>query len=282
MPTRRAHVLLSSNVFVATHRALALGLAAAPELFVRASRREPEMLRQFSSAVPDAFTIVADIRAEAGDQLFAYGADTTLEALRSTLPRGVLLRAHGSGFGIAALEANATSAAGYADLAASLALDTALFDQRGCLSPRPVLFEGSPEAAHGFAQALAKALVEREAKTPPGALPREEAAELLRLRAALGYAGPVEPAGRGFVAVPTSPLHSTPIPFGRSLAVLPVHDAATHAHHLAAQVTTYAVTGSTRFAASLARALPRARPSEFGRMQTPPFDGPADPRGTKR
>jgi hypothetical protein len=47
---------------------------------------------------------------------------------------------------------------------------------------------------------------------------------------------------------------------------------------LAPRVTTYAAAGSPDFVQSFARALPLARRAAFGALQTPAFDGPADPR----
>ena len=50
-----AHVLLSANVFVAAHRAIAIGVAASETVCVRASRREPEMAELLLAGAPGAF-----------------------------------------------------------------------------------------------------------------------------------------------------------------------------------------------------------------------------------
>jgi hypothetical protein len=202
--------------------------------------------------------------------------------LRRALPAGTRLHANGSGFGIAAIQANEAPSARMAQtfrkLAGEIALDVALFDQRGCLSPRLVLFEGSASAAADFARTLARALERREAETPPGELSDAERAELTRQRHALTYAGTVEAAGIGFVAL----LDGTPgvplAPGGRSLVILIVSDAAARLRDLAPEVTTCAADGSRAFTAAVARALPRARPAAFGALQTPAFDGPVDLR----
>jgi hypothetical protein len=278
----RAHVSLSANVFTAAHRAIAVALASSAAVFVKPSRREPDFARLLATAAPGLFRVVESLAPEPGDQVFAYGADTTLAALRQALPAGTRLHANGSGFGIAAVQENHASSARTAEewgkLAAGLALDVALFDQRGCLSPRLVLFEGSASAAAEFAQTLARALERREAETPPGELSDAERAELARQRQVLTYAGAVEPAGNGFVGL----LDGTPgLPLalgGRSLVILVVNDAAARLRDFVPEVTTYAAAGSSAFTAAVARTLPLSRPAAFGALQTPAFDGPVDRR----
>jgi len=78
----RAHVLLSANVFVAAHRAIALALAASARVEVRPSRREPEMVRLLQAGDPGLFRVVDDLSAAPGDHVWAYGTDRTLAALR--------------------------------------------------------------------------------------------------------------------------------------------------------------------------------------------------------
>ncbi|HEY3233680.1 MAG TPA: hypothetical protein VGJ84_03120, partial [Polyangiaceae bacterium] len=53
----RAHVILSANVFVAAHRAIALALAASPRVCVRTSRREPQFARLLCQASDGLFEI---------------------------------------------------------------------------------------------------------------------------------------------------------------------------------------------------------------------------------
>ena len=133
----RVTVILSANVFVAALRAIAIARAAAPEVVVRPSRRDPTRARArlgrggtrhrhrrelstspcsiAARSTSTGATTIADLRAKA------------------TIP----VRGHGSGMGIAWIFA--------ADLAAAardLADDVVVFDQRGCLSPRIALVEG--------------------------------------------------------------------------------------------------------------------------------------------
>src|SRR6185295_1415224 len=68
----RAHVSLPANVFVAAHRAIALAAAAAPEVAVRASRREPHLPALLCEASDGAFELVRELSPRSGDMYFAY------------------------------------------------------------------------------------------------------------------------------------------------------------------------------------------------------------------
>jgi hypothetical protein len=272
----RAHVLLSANVFTAAHRALALALAASERVFVRPSRRAPEMAELLARAEPGLFELVDRLAPEPGEPLFAYGSDTTLASLRAELPRGTCLAAHGSGYGIAVIQARSASA-DFSRIARALSLDLALFDQRGCLSPRLAVIEGEAEDARAFARTLCAAIIERNAITPTGELDEAERAELARQRATFTYAGELWPADPGFVAlVPEMPGFLEVC--GRSLIVVPCADAIARVRERASEVTTFAAAGDAAFREALASLLSEARAAEFGGMQTPPFDGPVDRR----
>lgn len=272
----RAHVLLSANVFTAAHRAIALALAASARVFVRPSRRAPHLAELLARAAPDLFEVVPRLLPERGEPVFAYGSDSTLEALRSELPPGVLLAAHGPGYGLVALQASDPNE-DWSAVVRGLALDLALFDQRGCLSPRLVLFEGGLDAARPFVAALRAALAGQAAATPLGELDANELAELSRQRAAFAYAGEVTQAGNGFIAL-LRELRGFPEVSARSVAIVVCDDAAAEARRRAHEITTYAVAGTPAFCSSLARALPDARRAEPGTLQDPPLDGPVDRR----
>lgn len=275
----RAHVLLSANVFTAAHRAIALALAASEQVFVRPSRREPEMARLLARGAPGLFTVVAQLEPAPGDACFAYGSDATLSELRAALAPGVRLYAHGSGYGVVVTEAAAVAdPSARAALADAIALDVTLFDQRGCLSPRGVLLEGDAALAEALVPALAHAFVELETRVPVGAIAPEERAEQRRQRAALAVAGTVCPAGSGFVARVSDAGVLETLPSGRCFGVVCVDDAAEIARALAPAITTCAVAGAPELRARVAEALPTARLTVPGRLQRPPFDGPADLR----
>ncbi len=103
----------------------------------------------------------------------AYGGEATIDALQSAATRRLI--AFGPKFSLGWVGADADL-----DRAAhGMALDIALFDQRGCLSVEAVLVnQAAPEP---FAEALAKALSALATELPPG---RSSAAERAGVRLA--------------------------------------------------------------------------------------------------
>lgn len=275
-PAARAHVLLSANVFVAAHRALALALAQSPRVEVRSSRREPVMAHLLASAMNGALRVVDELAPAPGDHVWAYGSDATIEALARDLPQGVVLHAYGSGLGVAVVEARGASS--LARAAQGLALDVSLFDQRGCLSPRVAIVVGGADSARDFAARVADELTELAKRVPRGTLSREETADVARYRDAMAYAGDMQPAGEGWVSVDARGEHVVLAPIGRHLHVLGTEDAVRALAALAPSVAALGLDVSPELETPLRAALPGARVSELGRMQRPAFDGPADLR----
>ena len=277
-PAPRVHVVLSSNVFVGAVRALCLGLAAAPRVSLRPSRREPRMasllLRAMGRGAGDV-AVAGELRPEPGEQVHAYGRGETLEALAASLPRGVLFWGHGAGLGVAAIGAGQASE----ELADALARDASIFDQRGCLSPKIVLFEGSGREASEFAGRLFARLEAWGLRAPPGPT---SAAELPARRAYLDTmrtVGEVHASGLAAVALDPSP-QALVLPSGaRVLHLARVDDAATAAALVAPLAPRVACLGGEgAFADALSIAAPRARRAALGWMQRPALDGPVDRR----
>jgi hypothetical protein len=157
-----------------------------------------------------------------------------------------------------------------------LAEDVALFDQRGCLSPRVLLVAGPPELALDIARELSRSLAQLEIRIPRGRLAPDEAAELTRYRDTARYTGELLDAGLGFVSTSA---HFLLPPIGRNVHVLSTNDPVAMLAGVATFVTSYAVAAADpSLRAALARALPFARACRFGQMQRPPFDGPVDRR----
>ena len=271
-PARRSHVLLSSTVFVAAHRAIALALASSEHVFVRPSRRDPTFARALERATRGRlFHVVDTLAPEAGDELWAYGSDTTLAEIRGSLPTGVRFHAHGSGTGVAVVDASSVQR----DTAVALARDIAPFDQRGCLSPRLAIVRGDDAAARSFARLVAEALAELAREVPIGELHAEERAEVLRYRDTLAYSGLLEAAGPGWVGAGATALLA---PVGRNLHVTASHSPEILLTPLSRAIAALGVAGPPALSASLAAVLPGARSSRVGQMQRPPLDGPVDRR----
>ena len=271
-----AHVLLSANVFVAAHRAIAIALASSAQVRVRPSRREPEMAELLLAGAPGAFQIVPELSPRAGDRLWAYGSDETMDEVAVTLPPGVALHAHGSGFGVAVIDGPHSDAA-LTPLLTALAEDIALFDQRGCLSPRLLLVNGEPGFATELARELALELGKLEQRIPRGQLTAPELSEIAKYRDTAHFTGEVFEGGLGFVTVGQAGAWLLP-PTGRNIHVLSSANAVASLLPYRPLLTSCAFEGNAELRQALRRALPGARVCRFGEMQRPPFDGPVDLR----
>lgn len=265
-----AHVLLSANVFVAAHRAIALALAASERVSVRPSRRDP-VLAELLWELTGEFELVSELGPEPGSHVWAYGTDATLRDVAAGLPAGVVLHAHGAGMGVAVVQAGA---AGQSE---ALARDVAVFDQRGCLSPRIAFFAGTRGEATEFAAALARELQIWDERAPLGELTDDERAEISRYRDTAAFAGDVFPAGHGLVSLDDGRASLIP-PVGRNLRVAICDDPIESLGRFAHAITTVGTACGGSLARSIASVLPGARVTTLGSMQRPPFDGPVDRR----
>jgi hypothetical protein len=282
----RCHVVLSANVCTAAVRALALATAGAPEVVVRPSRRDPGLapilVRELSSCPQfrkhdGTITITESVAARAGDVVHAYGSDASLEAIEAALPRGAHFRGHGTGFGVGFVAA----AASIDDTARALAADVVAFDQRGCLSPRLALVAGGLDRARGFASRLSAALGELGRRVPRGPLDAASAGEVAsfrRLAASLGEC--FEERDHLVAFFPEAAIPPLP-PAARIVSVTAVGDADACARAIAPYSAFLTTVGGdlTDDAARSLAALETVRFTRIGQMQSPPLDGPGDPRG---
>jgi hypothetical protein len=280
-PGARAHVLLSANVFVAAHRAIALALASAPHVEVRASRREPEMAELLHQGSGGVFRLVEELAPRPSDHVWAYGRDETLRALRGDLPAGVVLHAHGDGIGAAVLRVGErVGGTQLASVARSVALDVIAFDQRGCLSPRVVFVSAGTEVARELALSLARELTALEQEVPRGELGDDELAAQAWYRATLEYVADYFPAGRGGVSFDPDGSGVIVPPGGRVVHVVRGEDPTVVLERLRPMLAAVGVAGPPDLWEAVRAAVPRARVSPVGMMQRPKLDGPVDRRPT--
>jgi hypothetical protein len=277
-PARNAHVILSAGVFVGAHRAIALALAAAGTVYVKPSRRETEMARLLALAAPGSFTLVDAIDARPGDIVFAYGTDESLRAIRANLAPSVVFRGHGPGIGVAGVELSSSSGREIHEACGLISDDVVPFDQRGCLSPRIVFVVGSEPQVLRFGEALAESLAAREREIPRGRILAEEAAQAVRYRDTMTFAGAIFAAGSAWVGVDLCGELSVVPPAGRNVHVARSTDIRASISTIAHSVTVAGILGDDSFTARVAELLPRARRCRLGFMQRPPFDGPVDLR----
>jgi hypothetical protein len=265
-----AHVLLSGNVFVAALRAIAIGVASSTQVRVRASRRDPVLAEALHAAAPDLFELVPKLEPSSGDHLWSYGSDETLADVRASLPRGVWFHAHGSGFGAVVVNARSFTESA----ARAIALDTSLFDQRGCLSPRVVCVLGERAQTRDVAAALAGALAGLQTELPPGPRDAIQLAELRRHRDAAAYAFELWDAGSGWVSLSEAVVVP---PADRNLHVVACADPIAALSPFASHLTNVAYDDQNLFA-PLRLAFEGARLVAPGDMQRPALDGPVDRR----
>ena len=270
----RALVLLSGNVFVASLRAITLGVASSPRVVVRASRRDPALAKALHALAPDSFDLAAELSPQPDDHYWAYGSDETLDTVRRSLPPGVWFHPHGAGIGAVVVDPHALDDV----VTRSISLDTALFDQRGCLSPRVVCVVGTAEQAKTCAAALAQALTALERELPMGPRSPEEAAEQRRAHDTAAYAFDLFEAGSGYVSVSSTLVVPSP---RRNLHVCATPDPVAALAVLAKHLTCIA-SNTKALRTQLGAAFPGARSVAPGEMQRPPLDGPVDRRhGTR-
>lgn len=283
-PARGAHVLLSANVFVAALRALALGLASSSRVSVRASRREPELVALLHAGAPRLFSIVDRLAPDPGDHVWAYGTAETLRSLRGELPSGAVLHAHGPGLAALVVDLTRLGDERRVAAAAAVARDVALFDQRGCASPRLGLLLGSSADARAFAESLARAAYAEEAVNPRGALSADEQADAVRYRDLMTYAGAALPAGRGLIGLDLDGRSTCIAPVGRHLHLVRVEPDQV-VPRLSEQAESWVTLGLETDADSarlLREHFPGVRQAALGRLQRPAFDGSLDRRAASR
>lgn len=279
----RCAVVLSGNVCTAALRALAFGLATASSVLVKPSRRDPVLAELLAAELPT-LEVVRSVeealdRLQTGDELHVYGSEATVAAIepRATA-RGLTLRSHGSGFGVAAIEADD------AIESATVALATALvpFDGRGCLSPRLAFVAGGRARGRAFADSLNGALSKLALTVPRGTLSTLERGELSRFANAYQLLGEVWQHQDHLVAFDPFPEALSLAPAHRGVCVLAA-EAAVAAHLLtpfSRRVTAIGQVGNRPgpLAHALAQTSPFARLGRLENMQRPPFDGPVDLR----
>jgi hypothetical protein len=130
----RVGVVLGVSVAVAPLRALVLPLLSGASVGLRPSRRQPTvamLLREAMAAEGLPVWAWSGVGGEPVDRVVAYGRDETLDAMAAALPSGVEFVGYGHGYGVAVVAADDAHDAA----AEAVALDVALHDQRGCLSP---------------------------------------------------------------------------------------------------------------------------------------------------
>jgi len=222
----------------------------------------------------------------------ATGSDASIAALAGRVrpPRRFIPSGHR--LSVAALGPGALAGAALEAAAEGIALDVALWDQQGCLSPLAVYVVGrSDTAPDRLAECLARALADLERRLPRGKPDAAAGAAFLyecdsaELRAAAG--GRVTLLGgaaQHFAVVREADAAPRPAPLQRFVRVHPVADARelrAALRPLAPHLAGVALAGFGAEAAALARGLADLGASRLcrpGELQAPPLAWPHDNR----
>ena len=218
------------------------------------------------------------------DCVMATGADATIASVAARLRPTQHFVPAGHRFSIATLGDEALGEDRIADTADAIALDTALWDQQGCLSP-VACYVVSPDdrAADRVAEALAEALAGAEARWPQGRVEPAAAARIHHERAEAEMRGATHPRvalidADAWTVVREADATPRPAPLHRFVRVHPVAHAEAllaalrpTARHLAG----VALAGFGPHEADLARALTALGATRIcapGQLQAPPLD----------
>lgn len=197
---RLSLVVSSGNVPGAALPSLVQALLLKSPVIVKTSSTEPVLLPRYAAVLaeedpevaaglvvtgwPGGDAAIEDVLLPQVDALIAYGADRTLESLRRRLPAHARFLGYGHRVSVTAIARDALDEAAEA-LARGVALDAALFDQQGCLSPQAVYVEqGSAVPLPRFAESIAGHLGRLAEELPRGAIDPGAAAAIHQYRAA--------------------------------------------------------------------------------------------------
>jgi hypothetical protein len=293
-------VLLAGSIPMPSLLALIAPLAVRSPVLAKAASRDPLTPHLVAQSIAEADAElgrcirVVDFAAAnedctrallTADCICATGSDATIATVQSQVrpPRRLVVDGHR--LSIAAV-VPPESAERRIELAERLAVDIALWDQLGCLSPIAV-FAVDPEPAHAaaLAEAIAAALANAEQNWPRGSIDASTAHEIAQqraeaeLRRAAGRAVEIHAsdATAWTVIVEDGP-EPRPAPLHRFIRIVPVPDSRRlleAIHPFAAHLAAVAIEGFGEETAGLAHALANLGASRVcapGSLQSPPLD----------
>ena len=161
------------------------GDSVLPVLFASALHEaDPELAAALAVVYwPGGSEVLENVALLGADVVVAYGGDETVAALRARAPVTTRFVAYHHRVSVAVVGVEALGRPHAEASAASLAKAVAIFDQRGCVSPRVVYVEeGGTVSPRAFASLLAQSLAGLDRDLPSGALDRAEASALHQVR----------------------------------------------------------------------------------------------------
>lgn len=274
--------VVASNVPALAVPAIALGCLAGVAVVVKSGRADRVSAGAFQRALAAAdaelaATVVTaywpggdaereEIVLGRADRIIATGSDESVAALYRRF--GARVVGFGERASIAVLGRDAVTR----HVAAELAIDVALHDQRGCLSPRAVYVEGDHEA---FAAELAAALDAVSTALPSGPLDAAARAAHRTAVAAAEWAGATVYGGPAGTVLATEREQSGDVPGRRTVTV---HPWGRWMQRLLAGRVECVGTADVGLDLDALRALGVSRVCRPGRMQRPPLSWPRGQR----
>jgi hypothetical protein len=156
-----------------------------PVLFASGLREVDPALAAALAVVywPGGSEMLEDVALRRADAIVVYGGDETVAALRRRAPVTTRFVAYHHRMSVGVVGVGALEEPHATASAASVARAVAIFDQRGCVSPRVVYVEeGGVLSPREFARLLAQSLAGLERELPSGTLDPAEASALHQVR----------------------------------------------------------------------------------------------------
>jgi hypothetical protein len=225
-----------------------------------------------------------DAALTSADVVVAYGSDESVAAVRARAPVTARFVAYHHRVSVGLVGREALTGANLPPLARDLAWAASAYDQRGCVSPRVVYVEeGGERAPADFADHLARAMADTEARWPAGALDAGDASELQQARGsaelmAASSGGRVHHGGSAPWTVWWAPEDVASLPAaGRFVVVRPLADASALTAALGAlgpHLQTVGVAGLGTRLEDVTKALGQAGASRVAPFREVPFPPP--------
>jgi hypothetical protein len=301
-------VFLAGAIPMPTLLALVAPLALRSPVLAKVAARDPVTARHVARSIAECDPLLGQCvdcvefargdgdSAEAlltADCIVATGSDETVATVGARVRPPRRLVTYGHRLSVAVVGSEALSGNELRDAADRLALDVALWDQLGCLSPvAAYVVDADVAAADAFAEALSGALADVEERLPRGAVDKATAARIAleradaEMRGAAGARVAVHAgAGSSWTVVREDAPVVRPAPLHRFVRVLPTSDGAALIDALAPLGPHLAAAALAGFGAetpALARRLAdlgASRICALGSMQCPPLAWSHDNRG---
>ena len=301
-------VFLAGAIPMPTLLALVAPLALRSPVLAKVAVRDPVTARHVARSIAECDPLLGQCvdcvefaRGDGGsaealltaDCIVASGSDATVAAVGARVGPPRRLVTYGHRLSVAVVGSEALRGNGLRDAADRLALDVALWDQLGCLSPvAAYVVDADVAAADSFAEALSGALADVEERLPRGAVDKATAARIAleradaEMRGAAGARVAVHAgAGSSWTVVREDAPVVRPAPLHRFVRVLPTSDGAALIDALAPLGPHLAAAALAGFGAetpALARRLAdlgASRICALGSMQCPPLAWSHDNRG---